>query len=876
MVGSSISHYKILSKLGQGGMGVVYRAEDTKLERPVALKFLPNHLLGDADVRKRFHREARAAAALDHPNVCHVYEIDEAEGHTFIAMSLLEGESLDKRIGQGPLKLEDALSIGGQIASGLEAAHEKGVHHRDIKPENIMVDAKGHVTIMDFGLARLSESSRLTRTDETVGTVAYMSPEQTQGSEVDHRTDIWSLGVVIYEMVTGQKPFKGAYDKAVMYSILNEEPEPVTAVRTGVPMELEVFVGKCLSKDPEARYRAVGETAVDLATVAMKLESGRSQFVRSQAPSTRRPAPPGSGWLPWALLSVATLAFAALSFVHFTQKEPPRPVRRFVIAPSDVESQGLSTSQPVISPNGQHIVFSIRGEDGGLWIRSLAQTVPRPVADTPEAHSPFWSPDSLSIGFFARGDLRRVDLQGSPSIRVCELPAGDHWDGATWGPDGETIVFSADHKLWEVPARGGDPTLIVEAEDHDSAAAFEWPRFLPNDAEAKLLMFQRVVDGGSSQTFENSTIVRNLDTGDSVNLPHGMNPSYSPSGHILYGSGDSVWALPFSPDKLQATGEAFIVAQDSTYASVSSDGTLVVISSAFDATERLIWRDRQGNKVGEIGRPQRRIGALDLSHDGSRVVAEGRETPGEAEEIWIHEVDRPVSRQLTFDPAEDQRPVWSPDGKTVVFTRGRQPGQRSVLLQRADSGGETNRVELPPEHDGKLGFVFDWFPDGRRLLYRPADQELDSDVWLLILGDNGAPNQAMPFLGTRFRDYHGEVSPDGRFVAYMSGQGGARQVFVMEIEGGSLWQISEREGWHPRWSPDGKELYFFAAGALVAAEIDTTGEFRTGKLERLFSVPSWTPYDVSPDGRFVMVEEFESQAAITVTENWYEEFRDRE
>ena len=277
MIGETISHYKILEKLGEGGMGVVYKAEDTKLERPVALKFLPAHLLGSEDVRKRFEREAKSSATLSHPNVCRVYEIDEADGKAFLAMELIEGESLDKKIARGPLKLDEALSIAQQVARGLEAAHKRGVVHRDIKPENTMVDEDGHVTIMDFGLAQLTEASRLTKTDETLGTVAYMSPEQTEGSGTDHRTDVWALGVVLYEMVTGQQPFKGDYDKAVMYSILNEEPEPITALRTGVPMQLEDYVCKCLAKDPSRRYQNAPDLIVDLAALSEKTKSRQVQ-----------------------------------------------------------------------------------------------------------------------------------------------------------------------------------------------------------------------------------------------------------------------------------------------------------------------------------------------------------------------------------------------------------------------------------------------------------------------------------------------------------------------------------------------------------------------------------------------------------------------
>ena len=292
MVGSIISHYKVLSEVGRGGMGVVYKAEDTSLDRPVALKFLAAHLVEDTEIRKRFEREAKAAAALNHPNVCTVHEIAEANDRTFIAMAFLEGEPLEKKIEAGPLKLKDALDFAIQTAKGLQAAHGKKIVHRDIKPANLMIGEDGHVTIMDFGLALLADRSKLTRLDETMGTVTYMSPEQTYGMELDHRTDVWSLGVVIYEMVCGQRPFKGHYDKAVMYSITNEEPEPMTALRTGVPMELELLVDKCLAKEADRRYQSTADMVVDLETLSDKLKSGKSTILTPQAARQTEAAPP--------------------------------------------------------------------------------------------------------------------------------------------------------------------------------------------------------------------------------------------------------------------------------------------------------------------------------------------------------------------------------------------------------------------------------------------------------------------------------------------------------------------------------------------------------------------------------------------------------
>ncbi len=400
MVGQSISHYKLVSQLGEGGMGVVYKAEDTKLNRQVALKFLAQHLLDDEEAKERFLREAQAAAALHHPNICPVHEIDEVDGKTFISMAFLKGETLEDRIAQGPLSLKDALEIARQAADGLEAAHEEGIVHRDIKPANIIVDAKGHATIMDFGLARLTEASRLTKVDTAMGTVAYMSPEQGQGMEVDSRSDLWSLGCVLYEMVSGQRPFQGQYDQALLYEICHEEPAALTGLRTGVPVELEFVVGKCLSKDRDDRYQTAKEIVVDLRTLAEKLKSGRSTILRTTpmtgavpatmtAAQTVNPAealPPdvvpvrrSRQRMERAVAAVLAVAFLSVTAVHFNQappEAPPATVTRFSFAP-----EGLSGAR--ISPDGKYILYAAGGgSESSLWLRSLSEESARELPGT--------------------------------------------------------------------------------------------------------------------------------------------------------------------------------------------------------------------------------------------------------------------------------------------------------------------------------------------------------------------------------------------------------------------------------------------------------------------------------------------------------------
>ena len=458
LTGTTISHYKILDKLGEGGMGVVYKAKDLRLKREVALKFLPSHLLGDGDIRARFEREAQAAAALHHPNICPVHEIDAVDDKSFISMAFIEGEPLDKKIAQGPLRIEEALDIAQQVAKGLEAAHKRAIVHRDIKPENIIVDDMGHVTIMDFGLAQLTEASRLTKTDQTMGTVFYMSPEQTEGSGTDHRADIWSLGVVLYEMVTGQRPFKGDYDKAVMYSILHEGHQPITAIRAGIPMELEVFVGKCLQKEAANRYASAGELAVDLATLADGLKSDHSKVLRpGSVANAAEPRSPRAPWLIVAAASVlAVVLVVGVAWLRWPEAAPEPALRRFAF-----ETNG-PVQDVVISPNGRYIAYirlPIRGSGGlgELWVQDLELGEARRIGESEFLRDPFWSPDSQFIGVGTPEDENRdgttvmkVPVSGGVAVALSDDTA--RFRGGSWSPDGETVFLIA-----------GRPTALYEA-----------------------------------------------------------------------------------------------------------------------------------------------------------------------------------------------------------------------------------------------------------------------------------------------------------------------------------------------------------------------------------------------------------------------------
>ncbi len=957
MIDRTISHYKVTGKLGEGGMGVVYKAEDTNLKRPVALKFLAAHLLGDKEIKARFRREAEAAAALNHPNVCHVYEISEIEGKTFIAMAFLEGEPLEKKIEAGPLKLKDALDIAIQTARGLEAAHEKKIVHRDIKPANLMITGAGSkrlVTIMDFGLALLADRSKLTRLDETMGTVTYMSPEQTYGMELDHRTDVWSLGVVIYEMVTGQRPFKGHYDKAVMYSITNEEPEPMTALRTGVPMELELLVNKCLAKEADRRYQSTADMVVDLETLSEKLKSGKSTILRTQvaaAPSgvgAQRAAPSSAGTpqpgpaahplikyrvienlasegdsvvyraedtqlkrsvtinvLPesaarqaerrqrlrktaFAVGGALAMAVVLLAVQWLRGPTPAQPetLRRFAFTPPVAAGSQRYSTSVAISPNGKHIAYTSADGEGKLWVRDLDQQQPRVIEGTEGAISPFWSPSSDFIGFVAAGELRKVSPQGGLASRLCQLP-GSHFHGGSWSPDGQSIVFSSGepHSLYEVPARGGAPNVLVSAEEaepplQEPLARITWPHFLPPEAGAGVLVF---AFGTPSET---SMMIQDLKTGHRELLGPGAFPFYSPSGHIVYQSAPEIydlWALPFSLETLKASGEAFPISENKRYPTVAADQTLVYLDGTGSAgRQQLVWLDRRGEKTGEIGQAQDAIDSPALSPDGRLVAVTA--TEGSNRDVWVYDIARGVRTRLTSAPERDFRPVWSPAGDEVAFTSTRA-GNDDIFLRQADGSGEEQVLAATPRRE----LLSDWSRDGKYLLYHLNDLETGNDLWYLERNEDGSGWEPHPFLQSPFAEVMPRFSPDGRYVAYLSNESGQMEVYVQPFpEGGRKVTVSSSGGRKVRWSRDGKELFYVEGGTLVAVSVSSGSSFSVGSATRLFEHAGLRPganypsYDVSADGqRFILAEPVGEAAeapepSIRVVMNWYEEFRDRE
>jgi serine/threonine-protein kinase len=879
MIGQTIAHYKITEKLGEGGMGVVYKAEDTKLDRTVALKFLAGHLLNDDEAKARFLREAKAAAALDHPNICTVYEIGEAEGKTFLSMAFIEGEPLEAPIERGPLSLKEALDIGRQIADGLEAAHEKRVIHRDIKPANVMVDAKGRATIMDFGLARLTEASRLTKADQTMGTVAYMSPEQAQGAEVDNRSDIWALGVVLYEMVAGVRPFKGEYDQALLYEVVHEEPEPLTSIRTGVPMELEVFVRKCLAKDPADRYGNAGETAKDLRMLADKLKSGRSTILRTEKPRgdtptttvARQAGTPPRTWL-WPSVA-AVLAVIAAAWAIFTLRPEPAtaPVRFSIPLP---EGQELK-SAPAISKDGRIIAFAAeRGAESQLYLRHLDSFETRTVAGSAGAEQPFFSPNGKWVGFFAQGRLKKVEVSGGTPIDVTEASLSF---GGTWAPD-DTIIYAASlgSGLLRVPAGGGAPERLTEPDDAEEGYAHVFPQVLPGGGN--------VLFGVSGKT--QGTAVLSLDTGQwEMTLPSAngsvaiFESTGGSKGRLLVtdqASGiraapfDAAHPAPTSADALILTDVYYHVERDAMgWLAVSDNGT-AVFAPGNPAKTSVVWVNRNGTTEA-VGAVQDVYREVALSPGGTKAVVR------QARDLWIHDLQRGTRSPLTRATNFNMFPLWHPNGEEVIFGSNRS-GNWDLYSKPADASRPAE-VLLSRPYDLHPSAVL---ADGT-VLYFEMHPETGWDLWTLSPGEPSQKAAASPFRVTAFNEMDAQISParEGgpRWIAYTSDESGRNEIYVESYPSGAKrMAVSTDGGFSAKWSRDGSELFYTSREAVFAVPVRPDGSL--GASRRLFDWKRqetdrfFRSYDTSPDGkRFLMIRRDPGSVPrqLNVILNWSDE-----
>ncbi len=892
MVGRTILHYRVVEKLGEGGMGVVYKAEDTQLRRTVALKFLSRETLGEDEVKERLIREAQAAASLDHPNICQVFGIHEEDGETFIAMAYVDGPSLAEKIKERPLPLDESLSIAAQIAEGLNEAHEQGVVHRDVKPHNVMLTSKGQVKIMDFGLASLAGRSKLTKSGTTLGTPAYMSPEQLEGKKVDRRADVWALGCVLYEMLTQKTPFEADYEQAIGYGILNEDPEPVTALRRGLPPKVDDLLAKALAKDRDERYQHADELLADLRVLqkrssgARKTPSDRSSIAATtgQAVGAIDALPPdsvvvrrSSQRIERAVAVVLGIAFFGLLAIHFTESPPEQTVTRFSFAP-----EGLAEAR--ISPDGKYILYAAQTDgESSLWLRSLSDESARELPGTEGAIAGFWSPDSAWIGFGTATELKRVSIDGGSPITLCELQTTGFFAflGGTWSPDDERIVFSSGLQMYEIAARGGQPQLLFDSSESPRPFAF-FPHFLPTGSGPAALVYT-----AAAISVDRWVAVLNLETGERRELGPGSRPVYSTDGYLIHDATDindrGLWAWPFSLATLEPTEDAFPISTAGSVATLSRDGTLVYLDQVGGSSTRtLVWRDRTGELLETVGQPQN-MAQLALSPDGQRVAVRSNESSDN--DIWVHDLIRSTKTRLTFEDVTESDPAWSPSGREIAYRRN-DPGPGGTLMRKSADG--TGEAVVLVESESNLRWP-DWSHDGRYLVYTESNSETQRDIRYVELGSDGAASEPVTFLSTPANEDRPQLSPDGRFLAYTSDESGRAEIYVQPFPNGAgMWQVSVNGGFRPRWSSDGSELFYVEGLTLMAVSVSTEQGFTLGQPQMLFASPDLDlvngsrSYDVSADGqRFLTIapvgdDEEDAAPKIRIVQNWYEEFRDRE
>jgi eukaryotic-like serine/threonine-protein kinase len=875
--GTKLGRYEIRSKLGAGGMGEVYRARDTQLGRDVAIKVLPSTFSVDQDRLRRFEQEACAAGALNHPNILIVHDISAHDGAPYVVSELLEGETLRKRIAGSPLAQRRAIDYALQIAQGLAAAHEKGIVHRDLKPDNIFVTNDGRVKILDFGLAKLTQldgnqvqtdiPTRRVDTDPGVvmGTVGYMAPEQLKGRTVDQRSDIFSFGAILYEMLSGRRAFHGESAAETMSAILREDPPELSETNQRISPGLERLVHHCIEKNPEGRFHS----ASDLAFALEALSGSASSFDKSittgipSLPSRTRER------LMWITATVVLLIAAiGLAFLYFRRVPEQAHTMRFFITPTEQSSFTGS----VISPDGRRLAISVRDSSGKalLWIRSLDSLTMQPLSGTDGAVWPFWSPDSRSIAFFAGGKLKKIEVSGGPAQILCDTGNGA---GGTWNSDG-VIIFAPDtaSALYRISSSGGVQAPITALDQTRQEVSHKYPQFLP-DGKHFLYLAQ-------STRAENSAIyVGALDSKETkFVLNTRAKAAFMPPGYMLFLRDRTLMAQSFDATKLLLTGEPFPLAEQVGFNavlgnaafSVSENGTLTYMSGSIGGGQPALY-DRAGKRLSSVS-PTGEYFNLFFSPDEKRVAAAMSDPQTGARDIGLLDIARGSPTRFTLDPSEDFLPIWSPDGSRIVFVSDRDG--TGNLYQKSASGAGNEELLFKSNERKWPG---DWSRDGRFIICTNLSQKTKNDLWVLPMTGEQKP---FSYLQTTYNEDHPRFSPDGRFVAYTSDESGRWEVYVQTFPvSGGKWIVSTNGGAQPRWRRDGKEIFFMAPDRkIMVADTKLEGDiFEAGVPKVLFqtNVVSYpnprNVYDVSADGqRFVIITppEETSSTPITVVANW--------
>jgi len=896
--GSSLGLYEIQSLVGAGGMGEVYRARDTRLDREVAIKVLPEAFAQDSERVARFQREAKVLASLSHPNIAAIHGFEEVEGKRFLVMELVEGATLADRLRDGALPVEDALTIGRQIAEALEAAHEQGIIHRDLKPANVKITPDGAVKVLDFGLAKaltdeLSPSqmansptitAQHTRPGVVLGTAAYMSPEQARGKPVDKRTDIWSFGVVLYEALCGCRPFVGETATDLVAKILEREPDWSTLPRETPPI-VQLLLRRCLAKDRNKRLHDIADARIDLEQAiadptSSMLRLGDAAISAADARIRR------ALWrrsLPWVLTGMfaVTLAMTGVALWRATRPTPKPVVRLKVVVSEKDPSPTGSGAQAVISPDGTRLAYVIEtGETRHLYLRMLDQLEGTLLAGTEEAWNPFFSPDGQWVAFFTEKKLKKVSVSGGAPLTLCDVTDGGC--GGTWGTDGTIVFMNYTGGLSRVSAEGGKPEELTKTDEVNKNSAHRWPQFLP---DGKAVIYTNN-DGPLNNYNESIIEVLPLDTKQRKTLTRGgLYARYVPSGHLVFVHKGTLFAAPFNLKRLELTGPPTPVLERVAYAAdmggaeydFSQTGTLVYRREEPLRLSTLVWVDRQGTVTPLVDTP-REYGDPVLAPDGKHLaVTIGSENKENPSDVWVYDIERESLTRLTFDDSYEISPAWTPDGQRVAYGSGKDHYSLGIMWKPADGAGEAERLTDSSSNQWPVS----WSPDGKVLVFTKGGEKTEGDIWFLRLEGDRKPEV---FLQTSSSEMAARLSPDGRWLAYYSNESGAYEVFVRPFPSGDRkWQISTKGAWPARWSADGKELFYLQeAKTMMVVAISAEGStFSADKPRKLFEVPSswYAGFDVAPDGqRFVMVKPVEEEKAadrthLTFVFNWFEELK---
>jgi Tol biopolymer transport system component len=860
--------YEIVAAVGAGGMGEVYRAHDPRLGRDVAIKVVLNGVAESQGSRERFEREAKAVAALSHPNIVAIHDVGTADGQIYAVMELLDGETLRTRLERGPLSWRKAIQVASAVGDGLGAAHARGMVHRDLKPANIFLTSAGLAKVLDFGLATLPDPAAVdprdsltvsqTNPDAALGTLGYMSPEHVAGITTDARSDLFALGCVLYEMVSGARAFARKTPAETMAAILNDDPPEIAVV---VPFELRRLIAHCLEKDPDARFQSARDLAFHLGALLEPASSvGGTEASRVRRTRQRRVV-----WLAGGAAALAAVAALGLLLRGERQPAPAHAIQSYLLLPDGTvlawaQIEPSAAAPIALSPDGRQVVLAVNQPGGRpwLWVRSLDSQAARRLEGTEDAAGPFWSPDSRFIGFNSDGRLKTIAVSGGPPQTLGDTRVPNAlFPGGAWSPAGDILFGQYALPILRFQPSGGPPVPATEMDRSRGDTRHCCPAFLPDGHH-----FLYFVSGTSPE--KTGIYVGSVDSKVSTFLVRSTgNASFAPPDHLLFRRGSVLMVVSFDAKLLRLTGEPTPLADHGGAFSASSTGVLVYAPAA--GSSRLAWLDRKGNEIEELPitgvfRYRR------LSHDGGRLAASVPDPQTGLFDLWVYDLVRHFGNRLTFHSADEIGPVWSPDDERIVFSSNRTG--RFDIYQRPSDG--TGDEELLYQSAASKG-VGSWSEDRRYLVFN-TDGEAEGELWSLLLPER----KPARLLRTSSLLWDGQISPDGRFIAYMSGEAAGRlEVYVQSFPSGPKWRLSTSGGLFPRWGPDGKELFFVEDGTrtLMAVDLTSAGGFGRARPRALFSLPAsyldkW--YNTADGRRFLFAKPVtrEGTYMLTLVQNW--------